>query len=211
LSRLLLVDDHPVVRAGCQRLLEMGGEHAVVAQAGDAEAALEMWQRHRPDLVVTDLSLPGCGGLELLRRLRERDGDARVLVFSMLDSEPLVCRALALGARGYMPKSADPACLIDAVAAVLHGRRVLGPGLSPRLLEAGTASDPFAELTPREFELFGLLARGLAPADCAQALHLSTKTVSNLQSQIRDKLGLDTSAAMAHLALRHGLIASDTR
>ncbi len=211
MSRLLLVDDHPVVRAGCQRLLEMGGEHAVVAQAGDADGALAMWQQHRPDLVVTDLSLPGCGGLELLRRVRERDVDARVLVFSMLDSEPLVRRALALGARGYVPKSADPACLVDAVTAVLQGRRVLGPGLSPRLLGDGSAGDPFAGLTPREFELFGLLARGLAPADCAQALHLSAKTVSNLQSQIRDKLGLDTSAAMAHLALRHGLIASDAR
>jgi DNA-binding NarL/FixJ family response regulator len=207
--RLLLVDDHPVVRTGCQRLLELDGELRVVAQAGTADEALLQWQLHRPELTITDLSLPGCGGLDLLRRLRERDGQARVLVFSMLDSELLVRRALALGARGYVPKSAAPASLIDAVQGVLQGRRVLGPGLSPRLLDCAADSDPFAALTQREFELFGLLARGLALAACARALHLSPKTVSNLQTQIRDKLGLDTSAAMAHLALRHGLISRD--
>lgn len=207
--RLLLVDDHPVVRAGCQRLLELAGDLRVVAQAGSTDEALALWQQHRPELTVTDLSLPGSGGLELLRRVRERDADARVLVFSMLDSELLVRRALALGARGYVPKSADPACLIEAVQGVMQGRRVLGPGLSPRWLDSAAASDPFAALTQREFELFGLLARGLAPAACARSLHLSPKTVSNLQSQLREKLGLETSAAMAHLALRHGLIGSD--
>lgn len=209
MKRLLLIDDHPVVRAGCQRLLELGGERQVVAQAGDAEQGFALWQAHRPDLCITDLSLPGAGGLDLLRRVRERDDAARVLIFSMLDSEPLVRKALALGASGFVPKHSDPGALIDAVAAVLRGERVLGPGLPARWLDSPIEEDPFGDLTEREFELFGLLARGLAPAACARLLNLSPKTVSNLQSQLRDKLGLQTSAAMAHLALRHGLIGSE--
>jgi two-component system invasion response regulator UvrY len=207
--RIQLVDDHPVVRAGCQRLLELEDDLRVVAQARSVDEACSQRARQPVDLTITDLSLPGPGGLELIRRLRERDPDARVLVFSMLDSEALVQRALALGARGYVPKSAAPECLIKAVRTVLRGQRALGPGLPAHLLSATSDLGPLSLLTPRELEILRLLASGHAAADCARALHLSPKTVSNLQSQIKDKLGLATSAAMAHFALRHGLIALD--
>jgi DNA-binding NarL/FixJ family response regulator len=215
--RVLLVDDHAVVRAGVQRLLELDAELQVVAQAGSVDEAWALHGQHQPDITVTDLSLPGTGGLELVRRLCERSADTRVIVFSMLDSDSLVRRAFELGARGYVPKSAAPEVLAEAVLRVMQGRRAFmlkdAPGLAATLASAPgpgkEGSDPFRSLTAREFEVFRLLASGLPVADCAQALHLSPKTVANVQGQIKDKLGLATTAAMAHLALRHGVIALD--
>ncbi len=210
MTRLLLVDDHPVVRAGYQRLLEQDGELRVVAQAGTVEEALALHQRHQPELTITDLGLPGSGGLELLRRLRERDAGVRVLVFSMHDSEALVRRALAQGARGYVTKSSAPEDLLEAVQQVMAGRRWLSPPLPPHwLATSAPQADSLQALTDREFELFRLLAHGHTAADCARSLHLSPKTVSNLQTLIKDKLGVATTAAMAHLALRQGVIAGE--
>jgi len=207
--RLLLVDDHPVVRAGYRHLLEQDGDMTVVAQAGDVDAGCAAAARHAPDITITDLSMPGSSGLELVRRLRERDERARVLVFSMHDSEMLVRRALALGAVGFVSKSSAPECLLDAVHAVLEGRRYLSPALPARLLEAPVEAPGVASLTPREFEIFRLLSSGESLADCARSLHLSPKTVSNHQTLIKDKLGIATTAAMAHLAIRHGLIRAE--
>jgi len=213
--RLLLVDDHPVVRAGYQRLLEQGGEISVVAQAGDVDTAAVLFAQHAPDLTITDLSMPGSGGLELIRRLHERAGpQVRVLVFSMHDSEMLIRRALELGARGFVTKASAPEQLLAAVHRVMAGGRYLSPDLPARLLgnavvsSVSPAEAQFDSLTQREFEIFRLLAGGISPAECARALHLSPKTVSNHQSVIKEKLGLSTSAAMAHLALRHGLISA---
>lgn len=209
MTRLLLVDDHPVVRAGYQRLLELSGVWRVVAQAGSVDEAVALHREHQPELTITDLGLPGRGGLELLRHLIERDAGARVLVFSMHEGEAMVRRAFAMGARGYVTKSAAPEELLDAVARVMAGRRHLCSSLPAHWLQPlPPLGDPdgLASLSDREFEVFRLLAEGRTPADCAGALHISPKTVSNLQTQIRDKLGLASTAAMAHLALRSGLI-----
>jgi len=207
--RLLLVDDHPVVRTGYRHLLEQGGDMTVVAQADSVDEAFGLFGVHAPDITVTDLAMPGCSGLELIRRLRERDAQARTLVFSMHDTNMLVNRALELGALGFVSKSSPPECLIDAVHSVREGRRYLSPALARRLLEGTVESVGFDSLTQREFEIFRLLSRGESVASCADTLHLSQKTVSNLQSLIKDKLGVHTTAAMAHLALRHGLIPTD--
>jgi DNA-binding NarL/FixJ family response regulator len=204
--RVLLVDDHPVVRAGYQRLLEQAGDIAVVAQAEHSDAAYAAFARTEPDVTVTDLSMPGSGGLELIRRLLQRWPQARILVFSMHDSEMLVRRAFSLGARGFLSKSSAPEALLDGVRRVAAGERCLGPGLAPRSLDEASADDRLATLTPREFEVFRLLARGEGPADCAAALKLSPKTVANHQSTIKEKLGVATTAALVHLAISHGLI-----
>lgn len=209
MTRLLLVDDHPIVRAGYQRLLEMDGTWRVVAQAASVDEALDLHRQHQPELTITDLGLPGRGGLELLRQLTERDASVRVLVFSMHEGEAMVRRAFAMGARGYVTKSSAPQELLDAAACVMTGRRYLCSGLPAHWLQPlPPQGDPdgLESLSDREFEVFRLLARGLTPADCAGTLSLSPKTVSNLQTQIRDKLGLASTAAMAHLALRRGLI-----
>jgi len=204
--RLLLVDDHPVVRAGYRHLLEQDGDMTVIGQASSVDEGYALFVAHEPDITITDIGMPGSSGLDLIHRLRERSAPARTLVFSMHDSEMLVHRAFELGALGFVSKSCAPDSLIDAVHCVADGRRYLSPGLPQHWLHSAARTPAFEGLTPREFEVFRLLSRGESPAQCARLLHLSPKTVSNLQSQIKDKLGTGTSAAMAHLAIRHGLI-----
>ena len=204
--RVLLVDDHPVVRAGYQRLLEQAGDIAVVAQADRSDAACACFAEHAPDVTVTDLAMPGSGGLELIRRLLARSPQARILVFSMHDSDMLVRRALEVGARGFLSKSSAPEALLDGVRRVVRGECYFGPGLAPQWLSGPSPDDRLAGLTPREFEIFRLLARGETPVECAAALKLSPKTVSNHQTVIKEKLGVSTTAALVHLAIRHGVI-----
>ena len=207
--RVLIADDHPVVRTGYQRLLDQAGDIRVVAEAGDGNSAYAAWLDHQPDVLVTDLSMPG-GGLELTRRVLQRADQARVLIFSMHDSEALVRRAFEAGARGYLTKASPPECVVDAVQALQAGRRYLSPELPSHWMqrERDEEGDRLATLSAREFEIFRLLAQGHSPAECALSLNLSAKTVSNHQSAIKDKLGVATSAALAHLAIRHGVIST---
>ena len=206
--RVMLVDDHPVVRTGYRRLLEQGGDIAVVAEAGNGETAYALYLEQAPDVCVTDLSMPGIGGLELLRKLLARDTDARVLVFSMHDTPQLIARALDGGACGFVSKQADPEHLVDAVRAAHAGRRYLDPHSAPAVLQ-GTArmeAQRLSSLSQREFEIFRLLAEGRSAADCARLLHVSSKTVANHQTCIKEKLDVPGPAALVHLALRNGVI-----
>jgi DNA-binding NarL/FixJ family response regulator len=209
MTRILLVDDHPVVRAGYQRLLEHDGTATVVAQAGSVDEAWGQYRRHLPDLMITDIAMPGSGGLELLRRVRAIRPDARVVVFSMHDSDMLVRRALELGASAFVSKSSSPDHLVEAVLSVMSGRRYLSPGLTPCLTERGGESDALRALTHREIEILRLIAAGESPASCARVLHLSPKTVSNRQSIIKGKLGIRTTMGLVRLALRCGLPIGD--
>ena len=208
--RVMLVDDHPVVRSGYRRLLEQGGDIAVVAEAGNGETAYVLHQEHAPDVCVTDLSMPGIGGLELLRKLLARDAHARVLVFTMHDTPQLIARALDGGACGFVSKQADPEHLVDAVRAAHAGRRYLDPHSAPAVLQdaAGTEAQRLSSLSQREFEIFRLLAAGHSAADCARLLHVSSKTVANHQTCIKEKLDVPGPAALVHLALRNGVIES---
>jgi DNA-binding NarL/FixJ family response regulator len=177
------------------------------------DEAYAQFIQHRPAVTITDISMPGSSGLELLRRVQERDACARILVFSMHDSELLVRRALSLGARGFVSKSCMPETLIEAVKQVHLGQRFLSPDLPATLLNSPVSApgtEPqLATLTPREYEIFRLLAGGKSLLDCARSLHLSPKTVSNHQTLIKEKLGLGSSAAMALMAIRHGVISAD--
>lgn len=208
--RVLLADDHPVVRSGYLRLLDQAGGIQVVAQAGDADAAYAAFVAEPPDVLVTDLSMPAGGGLDLLRRVLLRSSQARVLVFSMHDSAVLVRRALQGGARGFLSKASAPECLVDAVHTVHAGRRYLGPDLPATLLQRSPndEAERLAELSAREFEIFRLLAQGHSSSDCAQVLKLSPKTIANHQTLIKEKLGVATSAALVHLAIRHQVIST---
>lgn len=208
--RVLLADDHPVVRSGYLRLLDRAGDIQVVAEAGDAGEAYAAFSAHQPDVVVTDLAMPGGGGLELLHRVLLRDAQARLLVFSMHDAPVLVRRALQAGARGFLTKASPPDCLVDAVRELHAGRRYLGPDLSAHLLERDPHDelDRLSGLSAREFEIFRLLAQGHSAGECAAALKLSPKTVANVQTAIKEKLGVATSAALVHLAIRHQVIST---
>ncbi len=204
--RILLVDDHPVVRAGYQRLLEQAGDIVVVSHADRTDAACAAFALHLPDVTVTDLAMPGSGGLELIRRLLMRASTARILVFSMHDSDMLVKRAFEVGALGFLSKSSPPEALIDGVRCVAAGKRYLDPGLPATWPDDPARDNRLASLTAREFEIFRLLARGESSAQCAVALNLSAKTVANHQTVIKEKLGVSTTAALVHLAISHGVI-----
>jgi len=206
---VLLVDDHPVVRSGYRRLLEQAGDIGI-DEAGSAEQAYAAFCRQPPDVCVTDLALPGMGGLELLHKVRARDDKARVLVFSMYDSAQLVRRTLDGGACGFVSKQAAPDDLVAAVRAVHAGQRFLSSNLSRHLLRAGADDETqrLESLSQREFEMFRLLAEGKSSADCAALLNISQKTAANIQTRVKAKLNVSTSAALVHLALRTGIIAT---
>jgi DNA-binding NarL/FixJ family response regulator len=208
--RVLLADDHPVVRSGYRRLLDETADIRVTTEAATGEDAYAAFIADPPDVLATDLAMPGGGGLELIRRVAQREPAARVLVFSMYDSVPLVRRALEAGARGFLTKAAAPESLADAVRALHRGERYLGAELAAALHKRDPASEGerLADLSLREFEIFRLLAQGHTLDECARALKLSPKTVSNHQTAIKEKLGVGTSAALAHLAIRHGVIST---
>jgi len=206
--RVLLVDDHPVVRSGYKRLLlqELGLD--VVAEVGNADEGYQAFVALQPDITITDVSMPGAGGLSLLQRIVQRDASARVLVCSMYDSPLLVQRALQTGAKGFVSKNAEPDELVRAVHAVYQGQTYLSQGLQTQALTADHALEAqhIAELSVREYEIFRLLAMGRSVAECAELLHVSQKTVSNNQTQIKEKLQVETMAALVHLAQRHQVI-----
>lgn len=206
--RVLLVDDHAVVRAGYRRFLEADGRIEVVAEAADADSALRCLcipGRVTVEVAVIDLSMPGRGGLDLLRHLRQRGDGPRVLVFSMHESLSMVRQALALGAVGYITKSSDPALLVDAVIRVAGGERVVSPELGFDW-DALAHEAPHHQLSAREFEVFVRLARDEPLDAIADALCLSAKTVANLQTTIRTKLRIDSAIALHRYAREHGLI-----
>jgi DNA-binding NarL/FixJ family response regulator len=206
--RVLLVDDHPVVRSGYMRLLEQTDDISVVGEAGDAVEAFANYRERRPDVTVADLSLPGTGGVELVRRIVQHDAGARILAFSMHEDPPLVRRVLDAGALGFIGKDAAPEQLVHAVRAVHQGRRYLARDAVPSHArrQARLEAMRLASLSPRELEVFRLLAQGRSAAECAYLLALSAKTVSNLQSLIKEKLGVSSTTALVHFALRHAVV-----
>ncbi|GAB4292669.1 MAG: response regulator transcription factor [Thiohalomonadaceae bacterium] len=202
--RVLLVDDHPVVRAGFHRLLEVN-EGMVVAEAGSGEEAIQLYTATTPDVVVLDLSMPGIGGLETVRRILARDGEARILVLSIHDNEAMLSRALQAGVLGYLSKQSAPVILLEAVHAVAEGRMYIDPDLVGRALGGGR-DGLLDRLTPREFEVFRLLAEGHSVNEIANLLSISPKTAGVHHTRIMHKLEVTTSVQLVRLALRHGVI-----
>lgn len=201
--RVLLVDDHPVVRDGYRRLLESTEDIRVAAEGSDGDEAYAIYFRVRPDILILDLNLPGMSGLECIRKVRARDPDARILVFSMHDSALMVSRALERGASGYLSKSSAASEMIDAVRSVANGERFVSRSLVSELVGRHSgASEPLDRLTKREFEIFLRLARGETVAEIADVLHISPKTVGVHQTNIMKKLELRNAADLTRLAIR---------
>lgn len=207
--RVLLVDDHAVVREGYRTLLRDAAEIEVVGEAASGELACRMFVELEPDVVIMDLSLPGIGGLEAIRRILARDPRARVLVFSMHEDTVFVEQALQAGALGYLTKRSAPEGLVQAVIDVAAGRLHVVGELAQQLARQRSRgrATPFSSLSPREFEIFCLLAGGAAVTDIARRLSLSAKTVANYSTQIKAKLGVGSTAELARLAIRHGVVA----
>jgi DNA-binding NarL/FixJ family response regulator len=209
--RVLLADDHPVVRRGLAALLGTLPDFEVVAEAVDGEAAVREAQLTRPDVVLMDVRMPGIDGVEATRRLRESVPDAAVLVLTMYDDDATVLTAMRAGARGYLLKGAEQDDIADAIRAVVRGQAIFGPGIASRLLDlfAGSptpvAEHPFPELTQREREILELLAAGRRTAEIAGTLHLSPKTVSNNLTTIFAKLEVADRTAAVLRARERGL------
>ena len=205
--KVLLIDDHPVVRSGYRRFLEQQGDIEVLAECGDAQDGYEKFVRLEPDVSVSDMSLPGSSGLDWLRRVIARQARARVLIFSMHDSVHLVRQAFQEGASGYVSKAANPDSLVAAVRRVHAGQRYVSDDIAPELSrQADNEDELITTLSHRELSVFRLLAQGISSADCARHLNLSPKTIANVQTVIKEKLQVKTSAALVHLAMRKGLI-----
>ncbi len=205
--RIMLVDDHAIVRAGFRRLLEQRADFRVVAEAADAEHAYALYVEHEPDVVVMDLSMPGVSGLDTIRRIIGRQAAARILVFTMHEDATVAERALQLGARGYVTKSNAPEVLAAAVAEVVTGRLALSPDIakSIAMLRLNGEDDPLQALTAREFEIFRLLASGRPTIDIARLLNLSAKTVANYHTLIKQKLNIGSDVELVLLAQRHNV------
>ncbi len=206
--KVLLVDDHAVVRAGYRTLLESASDLKVIGEADSGDAACRQYAELAPDVVVMDLSLPGIGGLEAIRRIIIRDPSARILVFTMHEDTVFVEQALQAGARGYMPKSSEPEVLVKAVRQIARGRVHIDGDLAQQLAFQKTrgCSSPFSSLSTREFEIFCLLAEGHNINEIAERLSLSYKTVANYSTQVKSKLKVSTIAELTRLAIRHGLV-----
>ena len=215
--RVVVVDDHPVVRRGLVALLTTLPGIEVVAEAVDGEAGVRETQLHRPDVVLMDLQMPGTDGVEATRRIRAAVPAAAVLVLTMFDDDAMVATALSAGARGYLLKGAEQEEIARAIAAVVAGEAILAAPVARRALErlagavaAGPASSrpasgPLAALTEREYEILGLLASGRRTQAIAAQLHLSPKTVSNNLTTVFAKLGVAGSTEAVALARDHGL------
>ena len=208
---ILLVDDHPVVREGYRRLLERQPGYIVVAEAGDAAGAYRAYRETKPDLVIMDLSLPGAGGLEAVRHIRQRDRRARILVFTMHSSAAFALKAFETGASGYVTKGSDAAELLRAVAAVASGRRSISDDIAREIAaeRLGGGRSLVDELGSRETEILRLVALGLTTEEIANALCLSPKTVQNYTYQIKSKIGARTDAHLVWLAIGAGLVKGD--
>lgn len=206
--RVLLVDDHAVVRAGYQMLLQNTDDIEVVSEADSGELACKHYVDSEPDVVVMDLSMPGMGGLEAIRRIVARDSDARILVFSMHESTVFVEQALQAGARGYITKSSAPEVLIEAIRELAAGKSHIDSEIAQQLAFKKSKGEdtPFSDLSTREFEIFCLLAEGLNTSEISKRLSLSYKTVANYSTQIKSKLEVSTVAEIARIAIRYKII-----
>jgi two-component system invasion response regulator UvrY len=206
--RVMLVDDHAVVRTGFRLLLETAADVRVVAEADCGETACANFDEVAPDVVVLDLSMPGIGGLETLKRLRARNRDARLLALSAHDDSIHARRALNQGALGFLSKRTAPETLLEAVRTVAAGRRYIDPQLAQSIAldEMGGAGSPIEKLSGREFEVFLRLANGEDVQRIAAALSLSASTVGTHLYNVKQKLGVTNQAELTLLAVRAGLI-----
>jgi DNA-binding NarL/FixJ family response regulator len=207
---VLLVDDHAVVRTGYKTYLSLSDKIGQIYEADCGETACQLYMQYQPDLVVMDLSMPGIGGFDSIRRLINRDPSCKILVFSIHNELVYVTRAIKAGAKGYITKNSLPETLVTAVCKISQGGTYVDPEIAQQLaISLATDQDESEKiklLSPREFDVFCLLANGYTVRKASEKLCLSYKTVCNHGTAIKEKMGVETLTELALLASRQGLI-----
>lgn len=207
---VLLVDDHAVVRTGYKTYLSLSDKIENIHEANSGEQACQLYKQYMPDIVVLDMSMPGIGGFEAIRRLMIIDPKCKILIFSIHDELIYVTRAIKSGAKGYIIKNSEPKILISAVCAIAQGGTFIAPDLAQKLainqVDSNDESHHLGQLSPREFDIFCLLAKGKTTREASENLCLSYKTVCNYSTTIKEKLNIKSLAEMTLIANRQGVI-----
>jgi two-component system, NarL family, invasion response regulator UvrY len=208
MKTIMLVDDHMVVRAGYQRLIENEGYFKVICEVESAEEVLPAYRKTNPDLVMMDITLPDGDGIEVSERLIREDPEVRILIVSLHDNVRFAEKAIKSGVLGYVTKSCSGAEIMSAARAVVAGKKWLSPDIASKiaLQKIDGELGPIEQLTAREQEIFIGYAEGYSVSELARRMHLSEKTISNNISNIKSKLGIKTTAEFVHLAVEYGLL-----
>ncbi|MFK8029023.1 MAG: response regulator [Gammaproteobacteria bacterium] len=210
--RILLVDDHKIVRTGIRKILETAQDLVVVGEADTGEQAIDLVRSHKPDLVMMDKHMPGIGGVEAMRRVLASFDEVKVICLTMDGAGPMTKRILEMGVMGYLTKSCEASEMIEAVHKVMAGERFLGAEIARQMAEASITGEgdgsPFDQLSERELQVCNLIAQGYAGRDISNMLHLSPKTVSTYRTRIFQKAKVDNVPELVRLAMHYGLIDS---
>ncbi|RMG98942.1 MAG: DNA-binding response regulator [Chloroflexi bacterium] len=212
---IILADDHHIVRQGLRALLEAEPDFAIVGEAGDGLSALQMTEKHKPDVLIVDLMMPGLDGLEVTRQVHQSMPQTRIIVLSMHANEAYVAQALRNGATGYVLKDASAVDLARAIRAVIAGQKYFSPPLSEdAILEYmerfhNAAHDPYESLSRREREVLHLVVQGHTNAEIAQILSISPRTVEAHRARMMRKLGLHSQTDLIRFALQRGILPQD--
>jgi len=206
--RIVLVDDHNIMRAGLRLILEQHKDMQIVGEAEDGEHGLGLIRQLQPDIALVDVHMPGISGVELTERVRRAKLPVRIVILTVASEATYPRRLLEAGASGYLTKGCPADELIKAIRQVADGKRYIGSDVAQMLALATMDGDesPFAKLSARELEIAIMLAKGLKANAIARRLHLSEKTVATYKSRLFEKLGIDNVVALAHLASLHGLL-----
>jgi DNA-binding NarL/FixJ family response regulator len=214
--RLILADDHTLIRAGIRALLDRIDDVTTVAETGDGREALELIEKHRPDLALLDITMPGLNGLEIASRLGSVSPSTKVIVLSVHATEQFVAKALRSGVSGYLLKDSAATELEVAIQAVAGGKTYLSPAISMRVVEgylqhldAGKPTDALGALSVRQREILQLIAEGKTTREIAGLLDISVKTVEGHRAQLMDKLDIRDVPGLVRLAIREGLVSPD--
>ena len=211
--KILVVDDHDLVRTGIVRLLNDVKDFKVIAEVGSGEEAIDFCRKNTPDIVLMDVTMPGIGGLEATKKVVRVCDGTKIICLSMHKENPIPAKIMQAGAHGFLTKDADKSEVVNAIYKVHSGQKFISPEIAQKIA-IGTLNpdinNPFEQLSERELEITLMLTRGVKVTDIAKHLNISAKTVNTYRYRLFDKLDIKTDVELVHLALRHKLIETNT-